>query len=285
MSSTQPVSGRARSVLALLVLAAVAGTPDAQTVERSRWLERVVPRMESAEAQLANARRLKRQMAEKQGEELVFWRKLAVEAYQAVRVFHPGERAAAVEGAFRAGELLRAAGDDTSALEEFRWAVEHGEESEFRVRARLESGHLHRRAERWRESLQAYLDAAADPHASAARREDAWLWVGSAWKALGRPEDARLAWRRVAEQGSDTLARVTAFDELALLYLEEAELEGAAGVLDECLRALSTHALEETEEGERVRRAMLRMRIVDELPRAIARRKDSSVSQGTSRKS
>lgn len=282
--STPSTPGRARAALLLLALARCAEAPDAQTVERNRWIETVVPRMESAEAQLGHARRLKRQMAEKQGDELVFWRKLAIEAYQALRVFHPDARAAAVEGAFRAGELLRTAADDDAALEEFRWAIAHGEGSEFRVRARLESGHLHRRAERWREALQAYLDAAADPQASAARREDAWLWVGSAWKALGRAEDARLAWRRVAEQGSDALARVTAFDELALLYLEESELEGAAGVLDECLRVLSASALEETEEGERVRRALLRMRIVDELPRAIARRKDSSVEQGSSRK-
>lgn len=270
---------------ALLALSALPALPGAQAGEQRKWIETVVPRMESAEAQLGHARRLKRQMAEKQGEELVFWRKLTVEAYQALRVFHPGTRAAAVEGAFRAGEILRTAGDDEAALEEFRWAVEHGADSEFRARARLEIGHLHRRAERWREALQSYLDAAADPAASAARRDDAWLWVGSAWRALERPEDARLAWRRVAEQGRDALARIAAFDELALLLLEEAELEGAAGVLDQCLRALSAHALEETEEGERVRRALLRMRVVGELQRAIARRKDSSVEQGTSRKS
>lgn len=271
--------------LVLLACAALFLLPGAQAQDGRNWIETVVPRMENAEAQLGHARRLKRQMATKEGEELDFWRKLAVEAYQAVRVFHPGARFLAVEGAFRAGEILRAAGADQDAHAEFRWALEHGAQTEFRARARLEIGHLHRRAERWREALQSYLDAAADADSSAARREDAWLWVGSAWKALERVEDARLAWRRVAEQGSDPLARITAFDELGLSYLEESELEGCAGVLDQCLRALSAHALEETEEGERVRRALLRMRIVDELPRAISRRKDSSVEQGTSRKS
>ncbi len=87
-------------ILCTLVLLALVsrGTrlvPFAQGPEGKEWIETVVPRMASAEAQLGHARRLNRQMAEKEGDELVFWRKLAVEAYQAVRVFHPEARASA----------------------------------------------------------------------------------------------------------------------------------------------------------------------------------------------
>jgi tetratricopeptide (TPR) repeat protein len=241
--------------------------------------------MASAEAQFGHARRLKREMNAKRGDDLVARRRLTVEAYQAVRVFHPEARAVCVEAAFRAGEILRAGGDEQRALWEFRWAARHGVESEFRARARLEIGHLQRRALRWREAREAYLDVAGDPAASAARREDAWLWAGASWKALGHLEDARNAWRRVAEHGTDPLARINAFDELGLSFVEECELEGAAGVLDQCMRALSASALEETQQGERVRNALLRMRVVVELPRALARRKSSSVEQGTPRKS
>jgi tetratricopeptide (TPR) repeat protein len=253
--------------------------------QEERWIETVVPRMESAEAQLGHARRLKRQMLSKEGTELDFWRRLAVEAYQAVRVFHGAARGACTEAAFRAGELLRAGGDEAGALAEFRWVLQRGQRGDFRARAGLELGHLHRRAERWREALEAYTDVAADPAVGPARRDDAWLWVGSAWQGLGREADARQAWTRVAEQGSDALARVRAFDELALLLLAADDLEGAAGVLDRCLVSLSARALEETEEGERVRNALLRMRIVDELPRALARRRASPPAQGTSGKS
>ncbi|HEX6883572.1 MAG TPA: hypothetical protein VF530_09335 [Planctomycetota bacterium] len=253
--------------------------------EQERWIETVVPRMESAEAQLGHARRLKRQMLAKEGTELDFWRRLSVEAYQAVRVFHGAARAACTEAAFRAGELLRAGGDEAAALAEFRWVLQRGLPGDFRARAGLEIGHLHRRAERWREALEAYTDVAADPAVGPARRDDAWLWVGSAWQGLGRDADARQAWTRVAEQGSDALARVRAFDELALLLLAAEDLEGAAGVLDRCLASLSARALEETEEGERVRNALLRMRVVDELPRALARRRASTPAQGTSGKS
>jgi tetratricopeptide (TPR) repeat protein len=263
-----------RTVAVLLALLQSTGgdASRGQDAEPRAWLESVVPRMASAEAQLGHARRLKREMNAKQGAELASWRRLAVEGYRAVRLFHPERRAACVEAAFRAGEILRAAGDGPGALAEFGWAARQGLDGEFRARARLEIGHLHRRALRWREALESYLEVAADPSAGAARREDAWLWAGTSWKRLGQPEDARNAWRRVAEQGTDPLARITGFDELALSLVEESELEGAAGILDQCLRALSASALEETEQGERVRNALLRMRVVDELPRAIARR-------------
>jgi tetratricopeptide (TPR) repeat protein len=268
---------------ALAVLVLTAGGVRAQAGERRDWIETVVPRMASAEAQLGHARRLKREMNARTGDELAFWRQLAVEAYQAVRLFHPDARVAAVEGAFRAGEILRTAGDESGALAEFRWCIQHGERTEFRARGGLEVGHLHRRAERWREALEAYMAVAADASAASVRREDAWLWTGTAWKALERLDDARAAWTRVAEQGSDPLARIEAFDELALLLLERGDPEGAAGMLDRCLVTLSARALEETSEGERVRNALLRMRVVGALRRALAERKDSSASEGSSR--
>ena len=257
----------------------------AQAPAQEEWIETVVPRMVSAEAQLAHARRLKHLMRGQQGAELAGWRRHTVEAYRAVRVFHPDARAACVEAAFRAGEILRAADDEAAALVEFGWAARQGGAGDFRARAQLEIGHVHRRALRFREALDAYLDVGGDAASSAARREDAWLWAGTSWKRLGNLEEARSAWRRVAEHGTDPLARITAFDELALSFVEESELEGAAGVLDQCLRALSASALEETEQGERVENALLRMRVVEELSRALARKRDASAKRGSPRKS
>ena len=248
-----------------------------------KWLETVVPRMATPEAQLGHARRLKRELGAKTGDERLFWRKLAVEAYQAVRVFHPEARTVAAEAAFRAGEILRSAEQDGPAAAEFRWCAQHARGTDFRARARLELGHLERRAERWREALELYVDVAADPEAAPARREDAWLWAGGAWSALGRAEDARTAWRRVAEQGSDDLLRVRAFDELGLSWLAAGDVEAAAGELARALELLSPRALEETESGERMRDALLRMRIVEELPRAIAARRASSAPPRTAR--
>ncbi len=255
----------------------------AQTEQEVAWIETFVPRLESPQAQIAHARRIKRRLAGAEGEELTFWRGLAVEAYQAVRLFHPAARAAGAEAAFRAGELLRAAEEDERALAEFRWCASQGGGTEFRTRARLEIGHLHRRHERWPEAREAYLDVAGDASAEPFRRDDAWYWAGMVWKTEGRTDDARAAWRRVAEQGSDALTRVQAYDALGLSLLESGDLEGAAGILHECLVRLSERALEETLEGERVRNGLLRMRLVEDLPREIARRKKSDGGQGSPR--
>lgn len=281
----RPGPATAALLLGLIPCRAHAPAQESGGEDRAHWLQTFVPRMGSAGAQLAHARRLKRELNGREGDELVFWRRLAVEGYQAVRAFHPEEQALGAEAAFRAGELLRAGGQEVDALEEFAWCKRHGAGTEFKARAGLEIGHLHRRNGRWKESREAYLDVAADAGAQASRREDAWLWLGVVWREQGRPDEARSAWLRVAREGSDDLLRIQAYDELACSALAQEDPEGAAGWLDECLARLSPRALEETQDGERVRNALLRMRIVDELPRALALRNRSSAERGTSRNS
>ena len=279
------IPGTPLLLLSSLLLAAAqdrSGDGDSRFLHSTSELERFVPRMHAAPAQLEHARRLKARMYSQSRESREFWRKLAVEAYQAVHVFHPEEEELAVEASFRAGELLRAAGELERALAEFRWAA-RARQGVFSTRARLEVGHLHRRSRRDREALEAYLDVAADAGARPSHRDDAWLWSGQLWKRSGRLGDARTAWRRVAEHGEDPLDRIRAFDWLGELWLEEGDIEAACGVLNECLQALAQAALEETRTGERVRNGMLRMRLVDALPQAIARRNGSSDGPGTSR--
>lgn len=274
---------RAAALLCCVAWLALPLPPNAQGEVDAQWIERFVPRLATPEAQLGHARRLKRELGAKKAEEQAFWRKLTVEAYQAVRVFHPAARALAAEAAFRAGEVLRAGAEDARALAEFRWCVANGAGTDFQARARLEIGHLERRAERWREALEAYMDVASDARAAPARRDDGWLWAGTSWAALGRAEEARNAWRRVAEQGSDDLLRVQAYDELALAWLTSGDPEAAAGELARCLEALSARALEETESGERVRNALLRMRVVSELQRVLAQRAARAREEGSTR--
>lgn len=266
----------ARVTLGALVLAVALAPAGVSAREQEP-----VPRMATAEAQLAYARArrgaLARAAPAESDDARESARERAVAAYQAVRGFHPEARAPAVEAAFRAGELLRAAGADERARAEFAWAAEHGAGTDFRARARLELGHLERRAGRARGALEAYLAVAGEADARAARRDEAWLWAGVVWKTLGRTDEARAAWQRVAEQGADELVRIRAYDEMCALALERGDPEGAAGVLHECLVRLSARAEEETRAGARVRAALLRMRSVTELQRALARRRSPAV--------
>ena len=261
-----------RLLVVLAMIAALAVGQESEEVVPSP-LAPVVPRLETAEAQLAHARRLKQLRAGESAEVRAFWRLRAVDAYRAVRLHHPEARRTCSEAAFRAGELLRAAREATHALAEFEVAYELGRGTEFRARSRLEIGHLHRRAGRSALALDAYLCVASDPASARAHADEAWLRAGLAWRDAGRLEDARRAWRRVAEHGVDPLDRIHAFDHLGMLWVERGDLEAAAGVLNECLRALADAASEETANGTRVRRGLGRMRLVEELPRRVARRK------------
>ena len=257
------------SAASLLVATWLASVPVLSVVEDPP-LEVTVPHMESAEAQLAYARRLKGELRKRKPQERDFWRGLTVEAYEAVPHFFPDASAFGSEACFRAGELLRVAGEVERARAVFRRARRLGRGTPFRARAGLELGHLARRAGELRAAREAYLDVASDASASRAHRDDAWIWAGRVWATEGRIEDARSAWRRVADGDGDALDRIFAFDELALSRVAEDDLEAAAGVLNQCVQALSEVALEETRRGESVRNALVRMRVIRALRRQIS---------------
>jgi len=231
-----------------------------------------VPRLGDAGAQLAYARGRKQEMAGLDGAARERARSDAVEAYRAVREHHPRARAAIAEAAFRAGELLRAAGRFDDARVEFRVASAEGSGTEFRVRARLELGHLERRARRRERALDEYLAVVADEESCAHHRDEALLWSGRVYSELKRDDDARRAWERVAKHGEDPVDRVRAFDELGLAWVRRGDCEAAAGELQRCRLALRDDALEETERGARVRAALESMRTVRRL-REVARRR------------
>lgn len=266
-------------LLAVLVLLAAAVRQDPPDP-----LESIVPRMDTPARQLAHARRLKGERGERPASEWERWTLRAVDAYRAVRRYHPRASATVAEAAFRAGELLAAIGRRAEALDELGIAARRGAGTPFRARARLEAGHLHRRAGELDDALGAYLEVAGDARAAPGHRDDAWYWAGRAWKARGRVRDARRAWRNVAERGVDPVDRLRSFDEIGTSWLEADDLEAAAGVLHECLRALSPIALEETRTGRRVRLALARMNLVEELPKAIESRMRSRTARGSPRK-
>ena len=243
-------------------------------------LEVRVPHMDSARAQLAHARRLKtRSFRGKGHEDRQFWRFLAIEAYQAVREYHPGELGFSAEAAFRAGELLRADGDIKAARQEFRLALKLGADTPFRARARLELGHLARRLGDLRQALDQYLALASDSSALARRREDAWLWAGRCWWQRGAHVEARRAWSGVAERALDPFLALRAHDELALAWLEEGDLKAAAAQIERCGFDLTSVLLEESERGEKLSNAFRRMRARDALRSALARTQTMAAEQ------
>ncbi len=183
----------------------------------------------------------------------------------------------AAEASFRAAEQWRCVGESALALAELEHARRLGAETEFRARAGLEIAHIERRRRRWSPALDRYLEVASDASAAARWREDAAIWAGKTYAALGELEEARRRLVHVAGTALDPLTRIRAFDEWALTYLVHDDVEAAAGALARCREALAEAANEATELGERVRKALSRMRCIPAIERAVAKRHGGEV--------
>jgi tetratricopeptide (TPR) repeat protein len=235
-----------------------------------------VQKFDTPKAQFEHAQNLKKALRGLDGEMRDRARSETVAAYRAVREYFGNEAALCAEAAFRAGELLRTADDLVGALAEFGIARDRGAGTDFRVRAMLEIGHVERRAKHAQPAIAAYEAVVADSTAAARQKDEALLWVGRVYADLERFADARRVWQKVADKGDDPLDRIQAFDQIAWVLIETGDLEGAAGVIKRCNDALSDVSQEETRLGDRVRAALGSMRSVDQLARAIEKRKQSA---------
>ncbi|MDF1798181.1 MAG: tetratricopeptide repeat protein [Planctomycetota bacterium] len=260
-------------VLALgLFCAARAAVPGGWRVpERgaTTWQDSTTPPASPAAVALAAARGLRRGTHQVPGQVLL--RGAVVEAHLAVAHAWPDEPEGA-EAAFRAAELLRAAGDAEGALEAFEQAARLGRGTPLGARARYEAGHVHRREGRHAEALEAYASVAADPGAEAYRRDLAGLWTAKTRLELGDRDGAELCLRRLVGEVADPLTLVRVHDELILILVERGELEGACGWLAACKQAVASPSKELTRRGARVRSALEDLRCLPRLRSAIGAR-------------
>jgi hypothetical protein len=184
-----------------------------------------VPRARTAGEQLEAARRARAAWRERGSPEEE--RKRVAAAFSCVAERFPGARGLAAESAFRAGELLRAGGFEGEAQAEWGRVLElaagrgagipapEPESASWAQRARLEIGHAARRDGTLDAALAAYEGVACDASAGPAVRDRAVDWTARTLSALGREEDARRWWRRLAEDGEDPMVRSRAYEFLA----------------------------------------------------------------------
>jgi tetratricopeptide (TPR) repeat protein len=227
---------------------------------------------ESARSLLERGDALRSEARASEGRARLELRERAVGVYRSVRVRFPGELEDAAQAAYRAGELLRADGDEPGARTEFSAARELAPDGALAARAAMELGHIERRAGLLAEALALYQGVAAGAATPPAERDRARLWVGRCQHALERFAEARATLEALAREARDPCLRVAAHDERALVWIAEGDLEAAAGELELCRRALRARAEERTPAGERVRSALRGMRAVARLARAVAER-------------
>lgn len=231
----------------------------------------IVAKLENAAAQLAEAVRLRGSMRGQRGVEREERQRVAIAAFRAVREHWPADVGIWTEAEFRAGEMLRAADDVAAAREAFE-RVLRGPQGSFRDRAAIELGLMARRERAFESALAVFRALLDDPDAAIARREEARLWLGRCHADLGQMDAARTAWRWLCEHAEGTAVVIDAHDELAQDLIDRGDLEGAAGWIAAAKVSMSDRALEETERGEAVRRALENMHAIRRLERAVRAR-------------
>lgn len=221
---------------------------------------------------LERAREKKQALRGERGERLDELREEAIRAYCRVHERWPSAGVLAAEAAFRAGELLRAAGEPDRALEQFAVAKVTKDGGEFVARALYEIGHVQRREGRAELALAAFEELIASAIADEHLRDMASVWSARVLAERGQEADAERVLRRLVQTAKDPLDRIRAFDELMLLVIARGELEGAAGWLRECKFSVTEQSNELTSDGKRVVSALENMRGLKALQSAIADR-------------
>ena len=227
---------------------------------------------DAAERALERARAMKQALQGERGESLTRLRAEAVAAYVRVHERWPRSGATAAEAAFRAGELLRAGAEPELALEQFRVAMELKNPGEFAARALYEIGHVQRREGNIEPALAAFEQLVASGPADPHLRDMASVWYAKVLAETGQLPDAERVLRRLTKTATEPTDRIRAYDELILLLVDRGELEGASGWLAECKYSVRDTARELTEKGERVTKALERMRGLTALQKAIEAR-------------
>lgn len=246
--------------------------PDAATDAATAAAIAAIPRLATAREQLELADRRRSGLRHVPRAELASERRRVALAYAAVRHHFPSARATAAEASFRSAEQWRCIGESARALAELEQARRLGAGAEISARAALEIGHIERRRRRWSRALDLYLEVASDASASARWRDEAALWTGKTYAAMGELDEARRRFVHLARAALDPLDRIRAYDEWALTFLVHDDVEAAMGALARCREALAEPAREATELGDRIRRALSRMRCITAIERAVSKR-------------
>ena len=221
---------------------------------------------------LESARAMKAKLAGARGAQLERLRRDAVAAYRQVARRYPKSGEVAAEASFRAGELLRAGGENEAAIVELQRAIDTPRGGSFQSRARYELAHILRRSEQFDAALVHFAAVETDRVAPDHQRDLAGLWRAKTLLEMGRSDEAERALRALVARVKDPVDRVRAYDELITILGNSGRLAAAVGHFADVKRLSLALSLEHTERGERMRSAIEGMRCLAVLQRAIAAR-------------
>ncbi|MCB9882168.1 MAG: tetratricopeptide repeat protein [Planctomycetes bacterium] len=211
------------------------------------------------------ASQVKRGSYGKKGQERTDILMQAATAYDAIAKDFAAEKAGCQEATFRAAEIHRSLGRVADAVQRFERCVELAATKGYTARAMLELGHLNRRRSEFQAAMAWYERVGTEFAALLPYRDDAFLWIGKLLSQRGDHGGARERWNIVAAEGEGDTDRIQAYDLIAMSYLEEGNRAKAEETVGACHKAFEAKAASPTRDGQKIARALQRMRSYKEL--------------------
>ncbi len=219
-----------------------------------------VPKQADAKEQLHYASEIRKEAKGLKGEEKEAQLRKALEAYSAVGSHFPESKAQVADACFRSGEILGSLKKFDEAREAFGKILELGEERKLSARALLEIGDLYRQEKKIDQAISSYEKTATQFGDQTAQRDQAWIWVGKLYWQQEKKEPARFAWRKVMDGDGEPARRISAFDLMAVSYLQDNDVKSAHEVVEKCIESFSSLASEENSKGRRIKEALEKMK-------------------------
>jgi len=222
-----------------------------------------VPAKEAdAKTQFAAAALLEKQIRGTKGAVRRAAQQKAAVAYEAVHRHFPEEAPLATRALYRAAELYERLRDRENGVRCLKLVLALKSEDRTRARAHNLLGHIYRRAKNWADAVKEY-ETVVNDHAKARPQVATALgWLGKCKARLGDHAGAREAWNSRIQRFPERLGVVIeSFDWIACDLHGEGKVKEARETLETCQAQLKDAAADSGPAGQRVRKALARMRI------------------------
>jgi len=215
-----------------------------------------------AKTQFAAAALLEKQIRGTKGADRRAAQQKAAVAYEAVHRHFPEEAPLATRALYRAAELYERLRDRENGVRCLKLVFALKSEDRTRARAHNLLGHIYRRAKNWADAVKEYETVVNDHSKARPQVAEALGWLGKCKARLGDHAAARAAWKSRIEQFPERLGIVIeSYDWIACSLHGEGKVKEARETLEACQARFKDTAADSGPAGQRVRKALGRMRI------------------------
>ncbi len=225
-----------------------------------------VPKEADARSQYAAAALLQKKIRGKKGEVRRQAQEEAAAAYEAVARYFPEEAPLAGRALYRAGQLYEHLKDREKGVRCLKQVLGMRAEDRTKAKAHTLLGHIYRRARNYTDAIKEYEILLRDHPKANSQVAEAMEWLGKCKARMGDHKGARDTWQDRLERFPDRLnLAIGSFDLIACSLFREGKVEEARKTLLKCQERFQEAARDTGPKGQRIRKALGRMKIVKAL--------------------